>query len=85
MNRLEQLKARRANLGREIERTRADRDYSEGVKARRVAPLYRPSTAERERVLDELYRRRQRRGPRARGEGLRGPREAWGGQGPSWR
>jgi len=38
MNKLEQLKA---DLGREIESIRADRDYSEGAKARRSVPLNR--------------------------------------------
>ena len=38
MNKLEQLKARKADLGREIESIRADRDYSEEAKARRSAP-----------------------------------------------
>ena len=54
MNRLEQLKARKADLGREIERIRADRDYSEGAKARRIAPLYSRFKAEERRTLDEV-------------------------------
>jgi hypothetical protein len=53
MNRLEQLKARKADLGREIERIRADRDYSDGAKARTIAPLFARFKAEERRVLDE--------------------------------
>ena len=53
MNKLEQLKARKADLGREIERIRGDRDYSEGAKARRIAPLYSRFKAEERRILDE--------------------------------
>jgi hypothetical protein len=53
MNKIEQLKARKADLGREIERIRADRDYSEGAKARRIAPLYSRFKAEERRMLDE--------------------------------
>ncbi len=54
MNKLEQLKARKADLGREIERIRGDRDLSEGAKARRIAPLFARFKAEERRVLDEM-------------------------------
>jgi hypothetical protein len=54
MNKLEQLKARKADLGREIESIRGDRDYSEGAKARRIGPLFARFKAEERRVLDEM-------------------------------
>ena len=54
MNKLEQLKARKADLGREIERIRGDRDYSEGAKARRIASLYSRFKAEERQTLDEM-------------------------------
>jgi hypothetical protein len=54
MSKLEQLKARKEHYERELRRIRGDRDFSEGAKARQIAPMYREFKAEERRVLDEL-------------------------------
>ncbi len=54
MNKLEQLRQRKADYERELERVRADRDYNDGAKARHIAPLYRRFKAEEKRVLDAM-------------------------------
>lgn len=54
MNKLEQLRQRKADYERELERVRADRDYNDGAKARHSAPLYRRFKAEEKRVLDAM-------------------------------
>jgi hypothetical protein len=54
MNKLEQLRQRKADYERELERVRADRDYNDGAKARHIAPLYHRFKAEEKRVLDAM-------------------------------
>ncbi|MDQ3639437.1 MAG: hypothetical protein M3426_15910 [Actinomycetota bacterium] len=54
MNKLEQLRQRKADYERELERIRGDRDYNDGARARRIAPIYGRLKAEERRVLDEM-------------------------------
>ena len=54
MNKLEQLRKRKADYERELERIRGDRDYNDGAKARHIAPIYGRLKAEERRILDEL-------------------------------
>ena len=54
MSKLETLMQRKENYQRELERIRADRDYNEGAKARRIAPIYQAFKAAEQRTLDEM-------------------------------